>query len=58
MKLEFCGHIFEEWNIKIYENPSSGGPIYSMQADSQTDVQTDVTNFIIAFRDFSNSPKN
>jgi len=49
MKLEFSRQIFEKSsNIKFHENPSSGSRI-----NGRTD-----RNLIVAFRNFTNSPKN
>jgi hypothetical protein len=52
MKLEFSWQIFEESpNIKFYQNPSSGSRFVPCG-------QTDLTKLILAFRNFSNAPKN
>jgi len=49
MKLEFPQQIFEKFsNIKLNENPPSGGPV----------VPCGRTKLIVAFRNFANGPKN
>jgi hypothetical protein len=40
--------------FKFHENPSSGRRVFPC---GQTDVQTDVTNLVVAFRNFVNAPK-
>ena len=42
-------------NIKIHENPSSRSRVVPCR---QTDRQTDMMDVIVAFRNFSNLPKN
>jgi len=52
MKLEFSREIFEKSsNIKFHENPSSG-------SRAAPYGRTDMTNLIVAFRNFANVPKN
>ena len=65
MTLEFSHQIFKELsNIKFHENLSSGKPVAhanghtDTQTYTQTDTQTDMTKLIVAFRNFSNAPKN
>ena len=51
MELEFSGQIFEKFsNIKFHENPSSGSRVFSRR--------TDMTNRVVAFRNYANAPKN
>jgi hypothetical protein len=40
MKLEFCGHIFENSNIKFRENPCSGSRVPCVRADGRRDRRT------------------
>jgi hypothetical protein len=55
MKLEFSQQIFERSsNIKFYENPSSGNRLFLC---GRTGGRTDMTNVIVAFRNFANAPK-
>jgi len=45
-------------NIKFHENPFIWSPVVPFgQNDVRTDVQTDMTNLIVSFRNFSNVPK-
>jgi hypothetical protein len=56
MKLEFSWQIFEKYsNITHHENPSSRNRVVPC---GQMDGQTAMTNLIVAFRYFSNAPKN
>jgi len=56
MKLGFSRQIFEKYsNIKLHEYPSSGAELF--HEDVRTDGQTDVTNLIVALRNFANVPK-
>ena len=50
MKLEFCGQVFFSKNthIKFHENLASGS----------CSRRTDMTKLMVAFRNFSNAPKN
>jgi hypothetical protein len=67
MNIEFYLQIFEKSsNIKINENPSSGGTVLSLRtADTETDERTDGdikrktdrTRIITAFCSFVNEPK-
>jgi hypothetical protein len=51
MKLEFSREIFEEHsNIKFRENPSNGSRVVPYG-------RRDMTKLIVAFRNFTNSPK-
>ena len=50
--LNFPRQILEKYSsIKFRENPSSGSRVHA-------DGRTDMTNLIVAFRNFSNAPKN
>jgi hypothetical protein len=52
MKLEFSGQIFEKSsNIKFHVKASSGIRVVS------ADRQADVTNLVVAFRNFANASK-
>jgi hypothetical protein len=52
MKYEFSRQIFEKVsNIKFYQNPSSGSRVVACG-------QTDMTELIVAFRNFSKAPKS
>jgi len=42
-------------NIEFHENPSHGSRVVSCR---QTDGQTDMTKIIVAFRNFTNAPKD
>ena len=56
MKLEYSWQIFEKYsNIKFHENLSSGSWVVPR---GQTEGQTDITNLMVAFRNFANKPKN
>jgi len=56
MKLEFSRRIFEgSLNIKFHENPSGGSRVVPCV---RTEWWTDMTKLIVAFRNFSNAPKN
>jgi len=56
MKLEFSRQFFEKYsNIKFHENRSIGSRVVSC---AQTEGRTDTTKLIVAFRNFSNAPKN
>jgi hypothetical protein len=47
MKLEFFRQIFQKYsNVTFHENPSS---------DTETDRRTDMTQLIVAFRNFANA---
>jgi len=55
MKLEFYGQFLKKFsNIKFHENPSSGSPIVSC---GQIDRWTDMTQLIVASRNFVNAPE-
>ena len=51
LKLEFSRQIFENSNLKVHENQSSGSQVVLCG-------QTDMTKLIVAFRYFANTPKN
>ena len=54
LKFNFSGRIFKRFrNIEFRENPSSGNRILF-----HADGRTDMTNVVVAFRNFSNTPKN
>ena len=56
MKIEFSRQIFKKSsNLEFHENPSSGSRVVAW---GRTDSQTDMTKHIVAFRNFSNPPKN
>jgi len=56
MKLEFPRQIFEKYsNIKFHGNPSCSSRVVPCR---RTDGRTGMTNLIVNFRNFSNSPKN
>jgi hypothetical protein len=55
MKIEFSRKIFENSDIKFYQNPSSGSPVVPC---GPTDGQTVVAKRIVAFRNFANAPKS
>jgi hypothetical protein len=56
MKLEFSLKIFEECsNIKLHENPSIWSRVVARE---QRDRWADMTMLTVAFRRFSNAPKN
>ena len=48
-------------DIKVHQNPSSGGRVVLMwtdgRTDGQTDRQTDMTKLIVAFHSFANASK-
>jgi len=60
MNLDLTQQIFEKFsNIKFHKNPSSGSPAVPYgRTVGRTDGQTDMTKFIVAFRNFANAPKN
>jgi len=62
MNLEFSRQIFEKYsNIKFHENlyPLEREVFHGVrEMDNRTERQTDVTNLIVAFRNFADSPKN
>jgi hypothetical protein len=56
MALEFSRQIFEKRsNIKLLQNPFCGSRVVPC---GRTDGRTDLTNLIVAFRNFVNAPKN
>jgi len=56
MKLEFSRQIVEKhYNVKFHENSSCGSRVNPCE---QTDRQTDMTQLIVAFRNFAKAPKN
>jgi hypothetical protein len=59
MKFDFSGQIFEKVsNIKFHQNPSSESRVVQCgQTERRTNRQTDMRKLIVAFRNFSNSPK-
>jgi hypothetical protein len=53
MKLEISLRFFEKYsNMKFHENPSNGNRVIYGRTKGQTDRRTDVTNLIVAFRNF------
>jgi len=62
MKLEFSRQIFKKYsNVKLHENASSGSRVVpcgrtDRQADTHT--HTHMTKLKVAFRNYSNAPKN
>jgi hypothetical protein len=60
MKLEFSWHIFEKYlDIKFRENPSSESRVFPCwQTGGRKDSQADMTNLLVAFRNFPTAPKN
>jgi len=53
MELEFSRQISEEYsNIKLHQNPSRGSRVVPCR---QTDRRTDMTKFVVAFRNFANT---
>ena len=56
MKLEFSRQFFEKHtNIKFHENTSTGSRVVPC---GETDRRRGLTKLIVAFRNFSNAPKN
>jgi hypothetical protein len=56
MKFEISQQIFKKYsNIKFHENPFSGNRVVSCGG---LDRQMEMTKLIVAFRDFTNAPKN
>jgi len=56
MKLDFFQHTLEKFlNIKFHETPFSGSRVVPC---GRTDIRTDLTKLIVAFRNFANAPKN
>jgi len=56
MKLEFYRQIFEKYlHTKFSENPFSGSRVVPCR---RTDGQTNMTNLMVAFRNFANALKN
>jgi hypothetical protein len=52
LTLEFSRQIFEKYlNLEFHENPSSGSRVIPCW-------RTDMTELIVAFRNFANAPKN
>jgi hypothetical protein len=58
MKREFSPQWYEKYsNIKFHGNPSSGSKVFSCgRMDGRADGQTDMTELIVAFRNFVNAP--
>jgi hypothetical protein len=55
MKIEFSGHVFEEYsNFKFDENPSSGSRVVPCGGNGVTGM----TKLIVACRNFSNATEN
>ena len=59
MELEISGQFFEKsWNIKFHGYPSSGsGGVPCARTDGEVHRRTDMTNRVVAFRNFANAPK-
>jgi hypothetical protein len=59
-KLEFSRQIIEKYsNIELYENPSSGRQVVPCERTYvHADGRTDMTNVIVAFRNFADASKN
>jgi hypothetical protein len=55
MKYEFSQQIFEKYS-KCNENPSNGSRAF--HADRRMDIQTDMTELTVGFRNFVKAPKN
>jgi len=56
MTLEFSRQILEKSSkIKCHENPSSGSRVFP---HGRTVRRTDITDLIVAFHNFANTPKN
>jgi hypothetical protein len=64
MKIKLSRKIFEKYsNIKFHEEPSTGSRVVPStppdgRTDGQTGRQTDMTKLTLAFRSFTESPKN
>jgi hypothetical protein len=59
MKFEFSGQMFKIYsNIKLNENPSSGGPSFSMRRFRRTARQTDIDKAKNLFSYLAKAPKN
>jgi hypothetical protein len=57
MKFAFSQQIFGKVpNIKVSSKSVQWEPSCFMQRDRQTDEQADMTNIIVAFRNFANAP--
>ena len=65
--LLFCQILFKIFifttgfgKIKFYENPSNWRGVFHVDGwmDTRTDGHTGITKAIVAFRNFSNAPKN
>jgi hypothetical protein len=58
MKIKLFRQIFEKSsNIKFRENPSCGSRVVPCgQRDRRTNGQTDMTEVVVAFRNFANAP--
>jgi len=56
MKLEHSRQLFEKYsNMKFHENPFSVSRLF--HSDGRTNGQTDMTNLIVSFRNFTNISK-
>jgi len=56
MKLEFSRQIFEKYsNTKLHKTRPAGAEYHT---DGRTDLQTDMTKVLVAFRNFTNATKN
>jgi hypothetical protein len=60
MKLQLPPQIFEKSsNNKFHKNPSSKNLVVSRgRKDGHIDTETDMTKLVVAFRNFSDTPKS
>ena len=58
MKFEISRYIFEKAQYQVSLKFVQWEPSCSVRTDGQTDVQTDMTKLIVAFRNFANALKN
>jgi len=59
IKLKFSGQVFgKPSNIKFHYYPSNGSRVFPLgQTDISTDGRADMSNLIVAFRNFASVPK-